>query len=606
MKTVPARLEALRLEMQQEGLTHYVIPSADEHINEYLPTWRERRAWMSGFTGSAGDLLVSTKEGDTWLFADGRYHLQGETELRGSGIGLQKVGAKEGKPLTVVMREVATRHRQKARIGYDPMVVSVAVADSYRRAVAGSGAELVPLLGNLVDRIWTDHRPSPPTTLLLRCPIEWTGASVDEKTAALRKELLASGADAIVVVKLDQIAWLLNLRSLDDISYNPVFEAFLYVDRDSITLFAHAPDERVPQQAKAEISGLRLKAYADFVPFLHELDSGRVLIDRALTTDGVHSILEQKSGVRVVSADSPIERAKAIKNGIELHCMQRANLMASAAKTRAILWLEEQLVKGETVTERSFAERLEANYSAIDGFRGLSFNTIAGTGAHGAIVHYSGVDDTPLKNGELFLIDSGIQMDGGTTDDTRTVVVGTVSAEQRARYTAVLKSHIRGARQTFPAGTTGASIDAITRSALWSEQLHYDHGTGHGVGAFLNVHEGPFGIADASRLGATTRPILPGMITSIEPGYYAPEFGGIRIENLYQVVDKTAQSAGRSWYGFEPITWIPMDRRLIDDDRLDPPERDWLHSYHAECRRRLKPYLTDEENRRLAKMLAAG
>src|SRR5690606_1736347 len=287
-----------------------------------------------------------------------------------------------------------------------------------------------------------------------------------------------------------QIAWLLNLRSTDDIPYNPVFEAFLFVDRDALHLFLHAPERRLPASASSRVPGLVTHDYEAFTPFLAGLGSGRVLVDPGLTTAGVAATLAANPAVTIVRGDSPIEAAKAVKNETELECMRRANLAASVAKTKALVWLKNRLAEGAIVTEASFRDAIERFYADLDGFRGLSFNTISSTGAHAAIIHYADADETPLLDGELFLIDSGIQVDGGTTDDTRTVAIGTPTDEQRRRYTLVLKAHVRAANQTFPAGTTGVAIDAIARSALWAEQLDYGHGTGHGVGAFLNVHEG--------------------------------------------------------------------------------------------------------------------
>lgn len=593
MSAIPDRLRALRDAMQANGVSHYLVPSADEHINEYLPPWRERRRYASGFTGSAGDLLVAIADGESWLFTDGRYHVQAAEELRDSGIGLQKVGAVGAKSLLALIGELAGQQRDRFVLGLDPGVIPVASYEALRTAASAGGGSIRPLTANLVDRIWPD-RPRPPTTPLIACPLEWTGATVDDKVNRVREQLRGVGADAMVVVKLDQIAWLLNLRSLDDVPYNPVFEAFLYLDPTSIHLFLRRPTERLPAAHADTIHGLTCHEYADFLPFLRQLGPARVLLDPAATTEGVRQALCDNAAIEQKSGDSPIEDAKALKNPAELACMQHANLMASVAKTRALLWLRDRLDAGDTITELRFKDQLEACYAQITGFRGLSFRTISSTGEHGAIIHYGGADDTPLEPGHLFLIDSGIQMDGGTTDDTRTVAVGTPSAEQRARFTAVLRGHIRGANQLFPDGTAGAAIDAITRSALWAEQLHYDHGTGHGVGCFLNVHEGPFGIAETSRRAYASRKLRPGMITSIEPGYYAAAFGGIRIENLYHI-RQIPGDGERMWLGFEPLTWIPIDPALIDVDRLDRAERQWLLWYHGECRRRLAPHLTSAE-----------
>lgn len=603
MNSIPERLTALRERMEALGLTHYLVPSADENINEYLPAWRERRQWASGFTGSAGDLLVGLKPEETWLFTDGRYHLQAERELDGSGIGLQKVGAKDGKSLGKVLAELADEQGEACVVGYDPMVLPISTAEALEKTLTRRKALLKGVADNLVDQLWSD-RPEPPRTELIKCPVEWTGASVADKLKQLREDLGKADADALVAVRLDQIAWLLNLRSLDDIPYNPVFESYLYVDTDSVQLFLNGPEQRLPAGHTADIAGFSAHALDRFRPFLAELGEHTVHIDPDRVTAGVLQALEDNSRVKVARGASPIENRKAIKNDTELEKMSHANLMASVAKTRALLWLQEQLASEQTVTERSFLEHLEARYAEIDGYRGLSFNTISSTGEHGAIIHYSAADGTELKSGDLFLIDSGIQMNGGTTDDTRTVVVGKATAEQRRIYTLVLKGHVRAASQRFPAGTPGAALDTVTRSPLWSEGLNYDHGTGHGVGAFLNVHEGPFGIAERARRSYAALPLEPGMVTSIEPGYYEPAFGGVRIENLYHVSSRGKDGNDREWLEFSPLTYVPLDLTLIDPELLDRREVDWIDRYHLECMKRLEPHLTAEENRRLAGSLA--
>lgn len=602
MDTIPQRLEALRASLKRRGLSHYLVPSADEHLNEYLPPWHQRRSWMSGFTGSAGDLLVGIDPDETWLFTDGRYHLQAERELRGSAIGLQKVGARGAKTLRQVLKELAVRHGSACAVGYDPMVVPMASAEELARALEEGGGNFTAACPNLVDELWLD-RPAPPRTPLLACPLEWTGRALGEKVLQLRKDLAERGADALVLVKLDQIAWLTNLRSTDDIPFNPVFEACLYLDGGGLHLFLHGGEERLPAGFGEEVPGFRAWPYEEWIPFLRKAPAARVIVDPDATTRGVLDALTGNPGLRVVRGLSPVEEAKAVKNETEQRCMARACLLASAAKARAFLWLARESGAGRPVTERSFRDAIEGYYAAIDGYRQLSFQTIAAAGEHGAIVHYAEADETELRSGELFLVDSGIQMDGGTTDDTRTVAVGPPTREQRRAYTAVLKAHIACAAQIFPEETPGAALDAVTRAPLWSERLVYDHGTGHGVGAFLNVHEGPFSLSEAKGRVQATRGLKTGMITSIEPGYYRPGFGGIRLEGLYLVADRGTDAEGRRWLGFEPLTWIPFDPSLIDAALLDETERAWVRRYHDGCLERLGPYLSAEEREELGRLL---
>ncbi len=603
MNTIPERLAALRQRMRALGLTHYLVPSGDESLGEYLPPWRQRRQWASGFTGSAGDLLVGLEESETWLFTDGRYHLQAEQELIRSGIGLQKVGAKDALSLAQLLRALADQHGARCAVGFDPMVLQAEAAASLEKDAAARGARLVPVQPNLIDELWQE-RPPAPATPLFACPLAWTGASMGEKLAALRASLDKLCADAIVLVRLDQICWLTNLRASGEIPYAPFFEACLYADRTAVHLFLHAPAERLPAGFGQDIPGFQAHARAEFLPFLEGLTERRVLIDPERTTAGVLAAARTGRGVTIVSAESPVETAKAIKNDAELECLRRANLLASAAVTRALLWLEEERTAGRAVSERSFKERLEALFAASPGWSGLAFATIAASGEHGAIVHYGGAGDTPLADGRLFLIDAGIHADGGTTDATRTVAVGEASAAQRRRYTLVLKSHLRAARQVFPEDTPGSALDALARSPLWAEQMNYDHGTGHGIGAFLSVHEGPFSLAERRRKPGARHGLKAGMVTTIEPGHYLAGQDGIRLENVY-AIRPTGQDSGDgvSWLRFEPLTWIPLDRRLIDATRLEEAERAWLRAYHERCREVLGPLLAEHERAALRALL---
>ncbi len=596
MTAIPERLEALRGALRADGLTHYVVPSSDEHLNEYLPDWRQRRPWITGFDGSAGDALVGLE--DAWLFTDGRYHLQAERQLAGSGVSLSKVGAPGHPTLVEHLRAAARAAGGRIVVGCDPMILAVGAGRALEDALRAEGAELRPVSPNLIDPLW-DDRPAPATSELVAPPLEWVGPSSAEKLAAVRAELERLGANALPVVKLDQLAWLLNLRSKDDVDFNPVFEGYAWVDGDAVHLFVHGGGARVP--AAADVPGLAVHAYDEFPGFLAALPAGtRALVDPSGVTLGVLQALQARDGVAVVEGASPVEQHKAHKSEVEVESMRRANRRASAAKVRALRWLDERLAAGERVTERAFQERIEADYRALPDYWGLSFNTISAAGANGAIMHYGSADETPLEPGKLFLIDSGAQVAGGTTDDTRTVAVGEPTDEQRRLYTLVLKCHAAGATATFPAGTPGTAIDALTRSPLWREGLNYDHGTGHGVGCFLNVHEGPFALSERERKPYAVHPLQAGMVTSIEPGYYLPGWGGIRLENLYLIVEDRVDDLGVQWLRFEPLTFIPFDERLIDRDMLDAREAAWLDEYTARVREELAQELAPDEAAALA------
>ncbi len=582
MSEIPGRIEALRSAMRERGLTHYLVPSSDEHLNEYLPPWRLRRPWISGFTGSAGDVLVGLD--GAWLFTDGRYHLQAEVELQATGVDLVKVGA-PGHP---TLAETLARLAPEAVAGFDPAVLSVGQAAALGRACAAAGATWKAVPGNLVDPLWTG-RPAPPETPLLGVPLEDAGRSPAEKLAALREALQAAGAEALPLLRLDGIAWLLNRRSLEDIPFNPVFEAFAWIGPTDLHLFLHGPDRRLPPETRGDLPGLVLHDYGEWPAFLAGQGGVRVLLDASTATDGLRRALEEAGAVLVAGAD-PVEEAKALKNAAELEAMARANLRASAAKTRALAWLREQAAAGAAVTERSFQEHLEGLYRELEGFRGLSFQTISAAGAHGAIMHYGSADETPLRPGELFLIDSGVHCAGGTTDDTRTVRFGPPgpeAEEQRRAYTLVLRAHIACASAVFPDGAPGTALDVLCRGPMWRAGRDYDHGTGHGVGCFLNVHEGPFALSELARKPYAGHPLREGMVTSIEPGWYVPGWGGIRLENLYRIVLDHTDAGGRRWLAFEPLTFIPFEEELIDRSLLSPAEEAWLDAYQDRVRREL-------------------
>lgn len=598
MSAIPSRIERLRARLRELGWTHYLVPSSDEHLNEYLPPCSLRRQWMSGFTGSAGDLLIGVDPGDTRLFVDGRYHVQAEAQLAGSTIEPVRVGLPGVPTLSRYVEGLAQRHGAKLRIGVDPFVLARSTWD---RLVDSAGAgSLVAGERNLVDVLWTD-RAAPARDRLEELPAEITGATAHEKLSRLKDALKKRGASSFVTVKLDQIAWLLNLRSLHDVPYNPVFLAYLIVESERTTLFVAGGIHRIPDGLESRVPGLCVRDYHEFHGALAKLPAESISIDPDRTTAGIFDRLNRDC--RVLEHPSPVESMKARKNATEIAQMRAANLAASAAKTRAIVWAKRQIDRGEILTERSFKDYIEARYSELPDYRALSFSTISAAGDHAALPHYGGVDDTPLREGDFFVIDSGIQIGAGTTDDTRTLGIGTPTEEKRRIFTLVLKAHIQGAAAVFPEGTAGASIDALTRNPLWAHGLDYGHGTGHGVGAFLNVHEGPFQIGDLARRPSTTIPLEPGMITSIEPGYYRLGLGGVRHENLYLVVEHHLDDAGRRWLSFEPLTFIPFDVAWLDFDALDARERDWLDRYHDSCRVQLERWLEPHERSALDELL---
>lgn len=581
-----SRLEALRRAMTALKLDAYLIPSVDEHINEYLPENKQRRAWLSGFTGSAGDCLVGLNE--AWVFADSRYHEQADYEVALSLINVSKLGL-EGQPgLTEKIRDLA-KDKSSFRLGFDPFTLSVQQYQAFKHAFDQSGIELVPVGQNLIDPLWSDA-PAAVKSEVYPVPESVSGKSWQQKLTDVRERMQAHKADILTVTKLDQIAWLFNLRG-QDIPYNPVFMAYAIISADHAALFVDA--SRFKAGLADSFAGqVELQPYENYAGVLKQLAHDKtVLLDPKHTTTGTLNLIHEAGG-RVKEADHPVELMKSVKNETEIRMMQEANLKASRGKIRAWYWLEQQIAAGVTVTEVTFKDAIERFYAEEEGFMGLSFNTISGAGANSSIVHYGTPDpDKTLEKGELFLIDSGCQYWGGTTDDTRTMLVGETATDlQKLRFTEVLKAHINCAMQRFPKGTEGARLDGVTRFTLWENGLDYGHGTGHGVGAFLNVHEGPNGIHKLA-----SKPLEANSINSIEPGFYEPGWGGIRLENLYRVVTIEKDKQGTQWMGFESLTYVPFDPKLTDFSRLDERQRQWLNAYNAAIVAKIAPTLPADE-----------
>ena len=602
---IQAKLTELRSLMAAQQLDGYLIPSADEHLNEYLPEAKQRRAWASGFTGSAGDFLVGLQ--GAWLFVDFRYYEQAELEVDPSLIQVSKVGREGEKTLAETLEslaEEAGKNKTVFRLGFAPFTVAV---DEYRRLkkqLEPAGVELVAVAENLVDMVrsqspWAESDPVPAcgNSQVFRVPAELTGETAQQKVGRVREAMQKAKTDILPITKLDQVAWLFNQRGWD-IPYNPVFIAYTIITQTEVFLFTNLEriGGEIQEELKSYVTLLPYERYEETLSYLVSQSQGlRVLLDVKHSTTGTYRLLEGKA--KIVETANPIEGMKARKNAVEVEQMQRANLKASRAKVRTLKWVQDGLKGGQTVTELDVARKVEGFYREEAGFQGLSFNTISGAGANSSIVHYGTPSpEKALQPGEFLLLDSGAQYLGGTTDATRTIVVGEPTAEHIFRYTEVLKAHINCAMQRFPKGTSGVHLDGITRAGMWLEGLDFGHGTGHGVGAFLNVHEGPNGINKRAQ-----EPLEPGMVTSIEPGFYQPGWGGIRIENLYVVVDLSAENgeapaAGATpWYGFESLTYIPFDKRLIDLNRLELRHRQWLERYNAAIVEKLAPALESEE-----------
>ena len=579
-KGMRARLARIREAMREHEIAAYLVPSSDPHQSEYVPEHWARRAWASGFTGSAGDLVVGLEGGGLWT--DGRYHLQARQQLRGTGIRLFPSGEKD---VPTIEGHLAKSLPRNCAVGVDPAVVSMRRARRIARTLDAAGVALKPIDENLVDVVRGSSPGRRARARIMSLPARFAGETSASKLRRVRRAMREREADALLVTTLDAIAWLFNVRG-SDVAYNPVVIAYAVVTPNNAIV--HVDRGKVDAAAEAHLRRTaRIEPYAAIRRTLNGLGRRKAAVwtdpDTASLMCG--GLLD---GARLIRAPSPIPRMKARKNAVELAGIRAAHRRDGVAMVRFLHWLEGAVEAGDT-TEMSAATRLEGFRSEGEHFQGLSFPTIAGYAAHGAIIHYS-VDeasDVSLRPEGLFLVDSGAHYLDGTTDITRTLLLGgRPTAAQRDCYTRVLKGHIAIATARFPVGTAGARLDTLARAALWQAGRDYAHGTGHGVGAFLNVHEGPQSISHRS----TEAALEPGNIQSNEPGYYEPGEFGIRIENLVEVV-KDESVAPRDFLRFDTLTLCPIEKRLVEPGLLSGEERAWLDAYHARVLGTLGPEL---------------
>ncbi len=577
------RLMRLRAELARRSVHGFLIPRADEHQGEYVPACAQRLSWLTGFTGSAGLAVVLIDSAA--LFVDGRYTLQAATEVDTALYQQQHLVDQPAAGW------VASHLHRDQVLGYDPKLHTPGEVDRLRQATEKAGGRLAPLDDNPVDAIWFDRPPAPLAPVVPQ-ELEFTGEAAVDKRRRLGAALAEADVDGVVLTAPDSIAWLLNIRG-GDVSHTPLPLSFAVLHRDAtVDLFI---DQRklMPELAQHLGPEVRISAPEGFGPTLQRLgtDDRRIQADPVTAAAWIFDRL-QAGGARIIRAADPCQLPKACKNSVELAGTRAAHRRDGAALTRFLAWLARTAPAGH-LTEIAASDKLESFRRANEYFRDLSFPTISGAGPNGAIVHYRATpaSERRLEPGSLYLVDSGAQYLDGTTDVTRAVAIGTPSAEMRDRFTRVLKGHIALARARFPKGTTGSQLDVLARHALWDVGLDYDHGTGHGVGSYLGVHEGPQRI---SKVG-NSQPLLPGMIISDEPGYYKTGAYGIRIENLVVVVPLDRDpGAERDLLGFETLTLAPIDRALIEPALLDPREIAWLNAYHRRVREELAP-LVDEE-----------
>ncbi|QWG17397.1 aminopeptidase P family protein [Bradyrhizobium sediminis] len=575
-----ARLSAFREELARRKLTGFVIPRADQQQNEYVAPSEERLAWLTGFTGSAGMAVVLTRQAA--VFVDGRYTLQAAKQVDTRAWQVEPLA--DPPPESWLAQHLAAGDR----LGFDPWLHTSAAAERLAAACARAGAELVAVDSNPLDSVWTERPPPPLGPVAIHGP-QFSGEAESEKLKRIRLEIVRLGVDALVLSDSHAVAWTFNIRGAD-VSHTPLPLSYALVPKDGRpTVFidhrklSNSARDHLEQSADVE----EPDALAPRLTALAQAQAS-IALDSATAADALSRLIAAAGGKPVRGSD-PVSLLKAVKNSTEIEGTRTAHRRDAVALTRFLAWIDREAPKG-ALTEIDTVEALETFRRDTGALKDVSFPTIAGTGPNGAIVHYrvTRMTNRRIAPGDLLLIDSGAQYEDGTTDVTRTVAIGEPTDEMRDRFTRVLRGHIAIARAVFPDGTTGAQLDTLARQFLWQAGIDFEHGTGHGVGSYLSVHEGP---ARISKLGAT--PLKRGMILSNEPGYYKTDGFGIRIENLELVIAADIAGAEKPVNAFETLTLAPIDRRLIDLDMLDGEELGWLNDYHARVRREVRPHVDE-------------
>ncbi len=576
-----SRIELLREAMRQQNIDATIIPHADPHQSEYMSTHWLVRPWLSGFTGSAGDLVVTTNEAFIW--ADSRYWLQAAEQLNDTCINVME----DGKPSTPTIVDYLCSHLQKgATVGVDGMLLSINATSALEKKLMSHGINL-RVDFSPIDSLWLD-RPTLPKDEVFVHELNYTGEEASSKIQRILKEVQDQGATSTFISSLAEIAWTLNIRGRD-VECNPVVTSYMYLATDHAVLFIDSDKLTAEVRDHLTNNGVSVQPYTAITQFLSSLpNDAQVLLSAGQSAGALLPIL----GKRAVVGYSPVAMLQAIKNDVQLQGVRNAMIRDGVALVKSFMEIEQTLYDGKPLTELAVADILLKHRSAQPLFFDLSFGTIAGFGPHGAIVHYNATPESnaTITNGNLLLVDSGANYIDGTTDITRTISIGEPSDAQRHDFTLVMKGHIALAQVVYPVGTRGAQLDALARVNLWKEGLSYLHGTGHGVGHFLNVHEGPQSI----RLNDTLAPMTPGMITSNEPGLYREGEYGIRCENLVLTTPAFSTDFG-DFLKFETLTLFPFDVRLFDTTIMTDSEIEWVNTYHSTVCQRLLPHLDAKE-----------
>lgn len=587
---INSRVNQLRVAMRKKGFDAYLVPSNDPHQSEYVAEHWQARAWLSGFTGSAGLLIVGAEKAGLWT--DARYFIQAEKELAGSSIDLHPMrNMSHPEYLTWLSEQLP----ESGRLGLDGRLFTKGKLQRLTKALQGKNVDIIHDF-DLISEIWQD-RPALPEDSIFELDLQYTGESRAAKLKRVRQLLEKQEVDDYLLTQLDDIAWLLNLRG-HDVPFNPVFIAYLLIEKKQTLLFIDTHKVNAELAAQLTLDQVILQDYNTIEAYLSQLVStNKLLVEPSLNLTLLEQIDPQikKVGNRIV------EQMKAIKNSTEVDNLRKAMIKDGIALVKFFRWLEEVLPSG-VISEYDCAQQLTLFRSQQNLYYGESFAAIVGYAGNGAIIHYrpDEISSAILESAGLLLLDSGGQYQDGTTDITRTICLGTPTQEQKDAYTQVLKGHIALDTIQFPAGTNGGQLDVLARMHLWRSGKDYGHGTGHGVGFFLNVHEGPQGIASQSNSSRARTAFQPGMILSNEPGYYKTDAYGIRIENLVLCVETEHRHGDRPFYKFETLTLFPIEQSLINVDLMEDYELEWLNQYHTKVFERLAPTLNEAERSWLA------
>ena len=584
MKTINEKLSALREVMREEHLAAFIFPSTDPHQGEYIPAHWESRKWISGFDGSAGTAVVTMERAALWT--DSRYFIAAEEQLRDTEFVLMKERISGTPTVTEWLSEVLQNESVSTELGIDGMCCSASMVGELIDNMRKNGGFTVRTNFDPMQRIW-ENRPSIPANAVEIQPIEYAGEAIQDKMARVRRALRDVHADGMLISALDDIAWVLNLRG-SDVHCNPVFVSYLLIASDKATLFVN--EQKLPAEVKGYLiqAGLSIAPYDSIQKGLRDYFEYNILLDPDETSYTLMNAVDKK---RIIRQKSPIPSMKAVKNESEIKGFRNAMLRDGIAMTQFLYWLDTHIEK-EPVTELTVSEKLYQLRSKQPLFRDISFDTIAAYQEHGAIVHYEPTTDSDvkLKPEGLLLVDSGGQYQDGTTDITRTIALGSVTEEQKQVYTLVLKGHIQLEILKFPVGVSGTQLDALARKDLWAAGMNFLHGTGHGVGSYLNVHEGPHQI----RMEYRPEPLRAGMTVTDEPGLYLEGRFGVRTENTLLIVPYMKTEFGE-FLQFESLTLCPIDLRPVVVEMLTKEERQWLNDYHRRVYDVLSPYLNNEE-----------